>query len=57
MNTNRYTVFFYNTGYLKHGFNSVSDALEYIINSCFEGCVQNESEEVIVSWSPIGGIR
>jgi len=57
MTTNRYSVFFYNTGYLKPGFSSVSEALDYIINSCFEGCVQNENEEVIVAWSPISGMR
>lgn len=57
MSTNQYTVFFYNTGFEKPGFQSVTEALGYIINSCFEACVQNEDEEVIVSWSPINGIR
>lgn len=57
MSKKTYTVFFYNTGYVKHGFESVAEALEYIINGCFEGCVQNNLDEVVVSWSPIGGTR
>lgn len=57
MNTKQYTVFFYNTGYEKPGFRTVAEALGYIINACFEGCVQNEEQEVIVSWSPIGGMH
>lgn len=57
MNTNRYTVFFYNTGFEKPGFSSVAEALGYIMNACFEGCVQNEDQEVIVAWSPISGMR
>jgi hypothetical protein len=57
MITNRYSVFFYNTGYEKSGFSSISDALDCIKTACFEACVQNENQEVIAAWSPIGGMR
>jgi len=55
MTKETFTVLFYNTGYLKDGFTSIEEALSYIKRNCFEGCVQNEHTEVLVSWSPIGG--
>jgi hypothetical protein len=52
-----YTVRFYNTGYVKEGFRCVPDALAHIIQACFEGCVEDEAGEVLVSWSPINGMK
>jgi len=53
---NQYTIFFYNTGYKKEGFSTVQEALQHLIMCCFEGCILNSKEEVVVSWSPINGL-
>lgn len=52
-----FRIFFYNTGYVKEGFQTVADALNHLKDCCFEGCIENEARECIVSWSPINGIR
>ena len=56
MTKETFTAVLYNTGYKKEGFSSVEEALSFIKKACFEGCVLNKDTEVLISWSPIGGV-